>query len=64
MAGITHRLKVTFVQLAAMAPVAEQFSLPEHIVPVSMLVVGYPAKNAVPSERHEQRFPKEHMLLI
>jgi nitroreductase len=46
------------------AKVTEQFSLPERIVPVSMLVVGYPAKNAAPSERHEQRFPKEHMLLV
>jgi nitroreductase len=40
----------------------EQFSLPEHIIPVSMLAVGHPAKDAAPAERHEQRFPKEHML--
>jgi nitroreductase len=45
------------------AKVTEQFSLPAHIVPVSMLMVGHPAKDAAPSERHQQRYPKEHMLL-
>jgi nitroreductase len=45
------------------AKATEQFGLPEHIVPVSMLAVGYPAQDAAPSERHGQRFPKEHMLL-
>jgi nitroreductase len=44
------------------AKATEQFHLPGHIIPVSMLAVGYPAKDAAPSERHDQRFPKEHML--
>jgi nitroreductase len=45
------------------AKVSEQFRLPENIIPVSSLVVGYPAKDAAPSERHFQRFPKEQMIL-
>ena len=40
-----------------------QFNLPENIVPVSMLMLGYPAEDAEPAERHFQRFPMEHMTL-
>jgi nitroreductase len=45
------------------AKASEQFRLPENIIPVSSLMVGYPAKDAAPSERHSQRFPKEQMIL-
>jgi nitroreductase len=45
------------------AKTVEQFKLPENIVPVAMLVLGYAAKGAQPSERHSQRFPIKQMLL-
>jgi nitroreductase len=37
----------------------EEFALPDQLVPVSMLILGYPAEDAAPSERHNLRFPKE-----
>lgn len=40
-----------------------QFKLPDNIVPVSMLMLGYPAEGAEPADRHFQRFPMEHMLV-
>jgi nitroreductase len=46
------------------AKVSEEFSLPEHIIPISMLAVGYPTRDAVPSAGHGQRFSKDRMLLI
>jgi len=39
------------------------FSLPEHIVPVAMLPIGYPAADAVPSQGHGQRFEVGKTLL-
>jgi nitroreductase len=42
---------------------SEQFHLSENIIPVSSLMVGYPARDAAPSERHSQRFSKEQMIL-
>ncbi|GHS99288.1 nitroreductase [Synergistales bacterium] len=45
------------------AKTVEQFKLPENIVPVAMLVLGYATKDAEPAERHSQRFPIEQMLL-
>lgn len=35
----------------------EEFTLPEHIVPVNVLGIGYPAAEAEPSERHYSRKP-------
>lgn len=37
----------------------EQFELPGHIHPVAILVMGYPAEDAAPSERHSVREPLE-----
>jgi nitroreductase len=42
---------------------AELFALPENIVPVAMLPMGYPADNAAPSDRHSEKYPLEHILL-
>ncbi len=33
----------------------KQFNLPQNIEPVCLLPLGYPSKNAKPSERHEDR---------
>ena len=37
-----------------------ELDLPENITPYSLLPIGYPAEDCVPSERHSQRFPLEH----
>jgi nitroreductase len=37
----------------------EEFKLPEHIVPVNILAIGYPAADAAPAERHYSRKPLE-----
>jgi nitroreductase len=39
------------------------FALPENIVPVAMLPIGYPAEDAAPAPLHGERFPLENMLL-
>lgn len=35
----------------------EEFQLPEHIVPISVLGIGYAAADAAPSDRHHSRKP-------
>jgi len=42
---------------------SELFSLPENIVPVAMLPIGYPADDAAPNERHFDKLGAEEMLL-
>ena len=39
--------------------IREEFNLPEEIVPVALLVMGYPAEDGVPSPRHASRKPLE-----
>ena len=36
---------------------AREFELPENVVPQCLIIVGYPAKDAAPSERHNDRLP-------
>ncbi|MCL1817269.1 MAG: nitroreductase family protein [Clostridiales bacterium] len=45
------------------AKLAELFALSENIVPVALLPIGYPAKDAVPADLHEQRLPLNEILL-
>ena len=45
------------------AKVIDLFALPENIVPVALMPVGYPADDAAPSAVHEQRIPLDKMLL-
>ena len=45
------------------AKLAELFALPENIVPVALLPIGYPAEDAVPADLHEQRLPLNEILL-
>jgi nitroreductase len=45
------------------AKAAELFALPEHIVPVAMLPIGYPADDVAPAPMHEEKFGIENMLL-
>lgn len=39
------------------------FSLPGNIVPLSLLVIGYAADDAAPSEKHAVRYPLDHTVL-
>ena len=45
------------------AKTIELFKLPENIVPVAFLPIGYPSDTAAPSERHSERFSIESFLL-
>lgn len=45
----------TWVMMFDPAILKAEFDLPEDFEPVSILVMGYPAENATPSERHESR---------
>jgi nitroreductase len=45
------------------AKAAELFGLPENVVPVAMLPIGYPAEDAAPAPMHGERLPLENMLL-
>jgi len=40
----------------------EMFNIPENIVPVALLVMGYPAPDAVPHEFHSQFRPMEETI--
>ncbi len=45
------------------AKVARLFSLPENIVPVALLPIGYPSENSLPASGHGRKEPLEHILL-
>lgn len=45
------------------AKTTELFALPENIVPVAFLPIGYPAEDAVPAKQHDERYPLEKILL-
>ncbi|GHV73226.1 nitroreductase [Spirochaetia bacterium] len=44
------------------AKLVEEFAIPDNLVPVSLLILGYPADNAAPADRHFQRHPTEKIL--
>ena len=44
------------------AKTVEVFALPENIIPVAMLPIGYPSQEAAPSERHASRLDIESIL--
>jgi len=45
------------------AKIVELLALPDNIVPVAMLPIGWPADDAAPADKHEQRFPLGEILL-
>lgn len=45
------------------AKTAEQFALPDNIVPVAFLPLGYPADDAEPGPKHGERFTLDEILL-
>ncbi len=50
-------LGATWVENFEPEAVIREFSLPENLVPVALLPLGYPAEDARPSERHTSRKP-------
>lgn len=48
-------LGTTWVMYFDPARIREAFALPDSLEPVALLVMGYPAEDAVPSPKHSQR---------
>ncbi len=44
------------------AKLREAFSLPENLVPVSLMPIGYPAPDAAPSPRHTESRPESDLV--
>jgi nitroreductase len=44
--------------------VKEEFDLPDIVVPVCILVMGYPAKEAVPSAQHGMKKDLKDMVTV
>jgi nitroreductase len=50
-------LGTTWIMFFDPAKAAEAFKLPEKLIPVAFLILGYPADESVPSEQHSRRHP-------
>jgi Nitroreductase len=50
-------LGATWVENFEPDALVKEFSLPENLVPVALLPLGYPAEDAKPAERHTSRKP-------
>jgi nitroreductase len=44
--------------------VMEEFDLPDNVVPVCILVMGYPAQEAVPSALHSKKKDLKDMVTV
>jgi nitroreductase len=44
------------------AKLAEEFAVPENLVPAALLILGYAADDAIPAERHAQRHPLDELV--
>ena len=52
----------TWVMYFDAAKLIEQFKIPENLLPVALLVAGYPADDVVPHEKHSQKNPMDSMI--
>ncbi|MGI6279579.1 MAG: nitroreductase family protein [Acutalibacteraceae bacterium] len=43
--------------------IRHEFSIPDNIVPLALLVMGYPAQDAAPSPRHTEFRPEEEIVV-
>jgi nitroreductase len=57
-------LGTTWVMYFDPAKLIAEFGLPENIVPVAMLPLGYPVDDDVPSEHHYKRQPREKLVFF
>lgn len=46
------------------AAIRTAFDIPEHLIPVVLLPMGYPREDCVPSPYHEKRFNMEHTVFF
>ena len=46
----------TWVGAFSAEAIIEQFKIPENLVPVALLPIGYPAEDSVPSTNHNKRY--------
>jgi nitroreductase len=44
------------------AKLVEEFAIPDNLVPAALLILGYPAEDAAPADRHTQRRPLEELV--
>jgi nitroreductase len=55
-------LGTTWVMFFDPAKLIEEFKLPDTLLPVALLVLGYPADDAVPADRHGLRNPLDKLV--
>jgi nitroreductase len=55
-------LGTTWVMYFDPAKLIAEFGLPEKLLPVALLILGYPAGDAAPAERHNQRTSLDSMV--
>ncbi|MDR1625924.1 MAG: nitroreductase family protein [Spirochaetia bacterium] len=55
-------LGTTWVMYFEPAKLAAEFKLPEKLLPVALLVLGYPAGDAAPADMHVKRNPLDSMV--
>jgi nitroreductase len=44
------------------ARLAKEFAVPDNLVPTALLILGYPADDAAPADRHAQRHPLDKLV--
>lgn len=62
LAAVSLGVGSTWVMHFDPAAVREQFALPEAYEPVALLVMGYPAPDALPSPMHAERLPEDKLV--
>jgi nitroreductase len=55
-------LGATWIMFFDPLKVVAEFKVPEKLVPVAFLILGYPADDAVPAVQHSQRHPLEKIV--
>jgi nitroreductase len=54
----------TWVMYFDPAKARSAFNLPDNIIPVAVLPLGYPADDAAPEVRHNDRYPREKLVFF
>ena len=54
----------TWVMYFDAAKTRAAFDLPENIVPAALLPLGYPAEDAAPADRHNDRLPRDKLVFF
>ncbi|MDR1909788.1 MAG: nitroreductase family protein [Spirochaetaceae bacterium] len=54
----------TWVMFFDAAKARQEFGIPENLIPVAVLPLGYPAPDAAPSDFHAQRLPADKLVFF